>query len=391
MLAGLIFATEDAEDRPDSLSATLPFGGSTLLEYQARLLAAVGVTHMLVAVSRMTPALLGATSRIAQKGVTVDVVRSAEEAAAKTHPLAELIVVADSLVTTDAVVEWIASEGHEALLVARDGDGTPGIERVDSSHSWAGLARIPAVRLSNVASMPEDYDFQSTLLRHVAQSGAMHLLLPAGTGRTRHGVERNSGALLRRSKSVLAALGDRRTAWVDRYVYTPITGLTLPHLVARGVPGWATIAAGMAAGVLAAGLLWVGYVTFGLIAAFGGAAIFSTGSMLSWLRGEDASAKAQERAIGGVAALSALLLGIGAWRVTSAGTGVVLALVLIGLVALSDRVPAVRHRWWGTAGAYPVLFLPFALLGWGVAGLAAAVCYSFATLAAAIEGSRKQP
>ena len=32
MLAGLIFATEDAEDRPETLAATLPFCGSTLIE-----------------------------------------------------------------------------------------------------------------------------------------------------------------------------------------------------------------------------------------------------------------------------------------------------------------------------------------------------------------------
>ena len=70
------------------------------------------------------------------------------------------------------------------------------------------------------------------------------LLLPPATGRTRHGVERNSAALLRRSKSVLAALGDRRTAWTDRFLFTPITGWTLPQLVARGVPAWGVTLAG---------------------------------------------------------------------------------------------------------------------------------------------------
>ena len=69
----------------------------------------------------------------------------------RSHPLAQVIVVADGLVTTDAVIEWIASESHEALLVARDGDAGGGIERVDASHSWAGLARVPAARLADVA------------------------------------------------------------------------------------------------------------------------------------------------------------------------------------------------------------------------------------------------
>ncbi|HWK36914.1 hypothetical protein [Sphingomonas sp.] len=390
MLAGLIFATEDAEDRPDSLAATLPFGGSTLIEYQARLLAAVGVTHLMVAVSRVTPALLGATSRIGAKGIAVDVVRSAEEAAAKAHPLSQIIVFADGLVTTDAVVEWIASEGHEALLVARDGDGTPGVERVDATHSWAGLARVPAARLTDVAAMPDDYDFQSTLLRHSAQAGAVQLLLPAGTGRTRHGVERSAAALLRRSQSVLAALGDRRTAWVDRFIFTPITGWTLPQLVARAVPGWGVLAAG---GVLTlAGLVllyrqvaWPGLALVGIATA-----AFSTGSTLSWLRGEDGRARLQERAIGIVSGLAALLLGVSAWRESGDGSGIVLAVTLIALVALIERVPAPRRRWWGTPAAYLPLLLPFAMLGYPATGLAAAALYALASLAAAIEQSREQ-
>lgn len=391
MLAGLIFATEDAEDQPGTLAATLPFGGSTLIEYQARLLAAVGVRHLLVVVSRVTPALLGATNRIGGKGLTVDVVRTAREAAAKAHPLSQLIVFADGLVTTDAVVEWIASEAHEALLVARDGDdGAAGVERVDSSHSWAGLARVPAVRLTDVAVMPEDYDFQSTLLRHSAQAGAVQLLLPPATGRTRHGVERNAAALLRRSKSVLAALGDRRTAWVDRFVFTPITGWTLPQLVARSVPGWALLAAGGALTLGGLALLYRLVAWPGLALIVVATAAFSTGSMLSWLRGEDARARLLERAIGAAAALGALLLGLAAWRGSGDTAGIALAVTLIGLVALVERVPGERRRWWGTPGAYPLLLLPFAVVGYPTLGLAAAAVYAFASLAGAIEGSRQK-
>ena len=388
MLAGLIFATDDAEDRPDALAATLPFGGSTLIEYQARLLATVGVTHLMVAVSRVTPALLGATSRIAGRGITVDVVRSAEEAAAKSHPLAQVIVVADGLVTTDAVIEWIASESHEALLVSRDGDGSAGIERVDASHSWAGLARVPAKRLADVAAMPDDYDFQSTLLRHSTQAGAVQLLLPAATGRTRHGVERNAAALLRRSKSVLAALGDRRTAWIDRFVFTPITGLTLPQLVARNVPGWAMVAGGSLVTLGAVALFYPGMAAPALLATVVATIIFSTGSMLGWLRGEDWQARAQDRAIAWVAAVAVVLSGIVAWRASGDGAGPVAALTLVAAAALSERVPAARRRWWATPGAYPLLLLPFAAAGYLAAGLVVGAGYAFVSLGAAIEASR---
>ncbi|RRB47282.1 hypothetical protein, partial [Escherichia coli] len=67
MLAGLIFATEDADDRAGVLAATLPFGGLTLIEFQARLLVAAGATHIILVVARMTPELLGAISRIGRR------------------------------------------------------------------------------------------------------------------------------------------------------------------------------------------------------------------------------------------------------------------------------------------------------------------------------------
>ena len=81
MLAGLIFAIEEASDRPGTLVATLPFGGMTLLEYQVRLLSGAGAQHVLVAVGKMTPALLSAVSRASRRDLFVEIVRSAEEAA----------------------------------------------------------------------------------------------------------------------------------------------------------------------------------------------------------------------------------------------------------------------------------------------------------------------
>jgi hypothetical protein len=389
MLAGLIFATDDADDRPDALAATLPFGGMTLIEYQARLLAAVGASHLMIAVSRVTPALLGAVSRIGERGVAVDVVRSAGEAAAKAHPLAQVIVLADGLVTTDAVIEWVAAAPHEALLVSRDGDGTRG-ERVDAGHVWAGLARVPSQRIAEVAAMPDDYDFQSTLLRQAAAAGAHQLVLPAATARTRHGVERSAAALMRRSKSVLAALSDRRTAWVDRAIFTPLTSFALPQLVQRGVPGWALVLGAAAAAVASLALFVFEKPGAGVALALVAIAQLSTGAMLARLRGEDRAARLQERAVAALSAVAVLLTGALATRDGEDRAGFVLALVIAGLAALVERTTSARKRWWGTPAAYPVLLVVPALAGWSEAGLAALAVYAFATLAAAIEAGRKK-
>ncbi len=149
MLAGLIFATEDAESHGEGLAATLPFGGMTLVEYQARLLIAAGVTHLLVAVSRVTPALLGSVARVERRGITVDVVRSAEEAAAKAHPLADVIVIADALVTTDTVVTAMAGERADTILVTERRCGQRG-DRTDRCRTSLGGGRAPVEPPSGV-------------------------------------------------------------------------------------------------------------------------------------------------------------------------------------------------------------------------------------------------
>ena len=62
MLSGRLFAIDDADDRPGRLTATLPFAGVTLIEYQARLLIAAGAAQIIIVVARLTPELLGAIS-----------------------------------------------------------------------------------------------------------------------------------------------------------------------------------------------------------------------------------------------------------------------------------------------------------------------------------------
>ena len=161
MLAGLLFAIHDADDRPDRLAATLPFSGVTLIEYQARLLIAAGVSQIIIVVARMTPELLGAINRIGRRGVSVDTVRSAMEAGEKLHPLAPVLMLGDGLVTTDAIVKAMAVEDGDCLLVVPESDAGPGFERVGGQMAWAGVARLSSSRIAEVAGLPQDYDLRS--------------------------------------------------------------------------------------------------------------------------------------------------------------------------------------------------------------------------------------
>ena len=391
MLAGLIFATEDADDRPGVLAATLPFGGLTLVEFQARLLIGAGASQIILVVARMTPELLGAINRIGRRGVSVDAVRTATEVAEKLHPLARLVVVADGLVTTEEIVAQLASEGDDALLVVDDRDAPPGFERLGAMTAWAGLARLDPRHIGEVAALPRDYDFQSTLLRVAAQGGAAHVRLPAPD--PTHGIFRDSRDLASRGKAILAALVAPPIRWADRFILAPLVRLALPRLVARAVPTPVPGGAGVTLAALGCGAIWMGWPGSGLALAILGIIAFSIGAVLAWLRDEDGLVTFGRSGTLLLAALIAILLGHSAKLTDGTTTGLAIAVGGIVAAGLVERAggTAIRRRWWASPVAYPLVMLPLVAGGQIVAALAIAASYAALTLAAAIEALREKP
>lgn len=392
MLAGLIFAVQDADDRPGMLAATLPFAGMTVIEYQARLLIAAGASQIVIVVARLTPELLGAVARIGRRGVTIDSVRSAAEAAARLHPLAHLMVLADGLVTTDAVLAPIASGEGDALLVVAEGESSAGYELIGGGDAWAGVARLDGARLAEVAAMPRDYDVQSSLLHVAAQAGAVRLMLPEDERRGGHGIERRGDTLETRSRAVVSALLAARTGWFDRWIVRPLARVVLPPLMRRHVPtpGLASAAGGL--GLLGLVALWAGQLTLGLLASLSAVAAAKLAASFAWLRDEAALSRAMAVLIAGVPGFAALLLGRAVDADTGELTGLVLALALIAAGGLGERA-ATRERpsWWGDPPAYLVVLAACTLIGFPTAGLVAAALYATVTLTLAVEALRRLP
>jgi len=389
MLAGLLFATHDADDRPGQLTATLPFGGTTLVEYQARLVAAVGASQLVVVVGRLTPELIGALGRIARRGITVDSVRSAEEAAAKLHPLARVLMLADGLVTTQEIVDGVAAQADDALLVVEAAHASPRYERLGGGTAWAGIARIDARRIAEVAALPRDYDLQSTTLRLADQARAAHLVLPSGAVADGHGIERGGGALAERGRAVLAATVADRRNWFNAAVIAPIARGLVPRLVARGI---GTIAVGAGSAALGVGGILAtlfGAPKIGLAAALVAAVGLGLTRVLASLRDEESLGPAATTGQAVVAALVAMALG---WSLFVGGSAVapLLALVAVVAAALVERAAtrSRRHRWWGGPPAFLLVTAVCTVAGAPLAGLGVAALYATATLAAAIESLR---
>jgi hypothetical protein len=388
MLAGLLFADHEAVDRAGQLTATLPFGGVTLIEYQARLLLNAGAAQLVVSVGRLTPELLGALARIGKRGLTVDAVRSAEEAAGKLHPLARVVMLADGLVTTQDVIDRFAQEGGDALLVMNTEGAPRGYERLGGGAAWAGVARIPARRIVEVAALPRDYDLSSTTLRLADQARADHLPLTNESVRDGHAIEHSASALASRGRAVLAATVSDRRNWFNAFALAPIAKLVAPRLVERGVATAAVAAAGGVMGATGAVLVGAGMTASGLIVALIGCLSLGLGRVLASLRDETGLARAQTLATAIVPAAATAALG---WTL-DAPLALASAVALLYLGAIGERaVQRPRRRgWWGSPPAYLLLLTIGALAGSGMAGLLAATLYAAATLAAAVESTRPE-
>ena len=393
MLAGLLFAIHDADDRPDRLAATLPFSGVTLIEYQARLLIAAGVSQIIIVVARMTPELLGAINRIGRRGVSVDTVRSAMEAGEKLHPLAPVLMLGDGLVTTDAIVKAMAVEDGDCLLVVPESDAGPGFERVGGQMAWAGVARLSSSRIAEVAGLPQDYDLQSSLLRFAVQSRAAHVLLPTDAVRGGHGIERQARTLEERGRAVLMTIVSGRRGWFDRFVLAPIARLALPLLVDRGAGGTTVGAAGAALGVAGLVTIGVGLPSIGLMLSLVGCIALALGSVLSGLRDDASMARWQTLGIGGVATASILVFAFFVSGYAGNNTALAIGTALVAIGALAERAILERERqlWWGSPTAYLLIVALFAILGFPVFGLGVTAVYATATLAVVIERLRRTP
>ena len=390
MLAGLLFAVEEAADSPGRLGATLPFAGATLVEFQARLLIGEGASQIVVLVSRLTPELAGAINRIARRGVSVDAVRSAREAAEKLHPLARVLVLADGLVTTRDVLAPFVCEGRDTLLVTSDAQALPGLDRVGRDAIWAGVARVSRTRIDEVAELPGDYDMQSSLLRVAAQGGALHFPLGSGRVRESHAIERSSERLVARNQAVLSALVSGVDSWADRYLTAPVVSAALPLLLRREVPARAAAAGAGVVVVAALGALGWGWAIAGLALLWAGGTAQNGAGALAWLADDVPGVRWIARARAGAAALGTVLLGFAEARATLAAAPLIAALWLVAAVLIAERVAvAARKRWWVSPAALPVVLLPFALIGQPLAGLLMAGGYAAASLLSAVEEQRR--
>ncbi len=231
------------EDEAGGLRGLLPLAGRTLVEYQARCLAAIGAAPLVVLVERVPVALNDAIERLRGEGIAVVLVSDGTEAASRFEAGSQLIMLADGVVPDMGDLELLLAEADNAILTVPDDGEHLGFERIDSEQRWAGLARVDSNMLGATAAMLGDWDLPSTLLRRTIQAGARLLPSVSGEGRGPF-LASNHEALASYERRLLIASRTARKDVVGRYILPLVEELATERLMETGVrPVWLVQAA----------------------------------------------------------------------------------------------------------------------------------------------------
>jgi len=389
-LGALIAAYGQVHGDGETLRATLPLVGATLLEHQVRLARRVGANHVVVLVERVPADLTAALDRLRRDGIAVDVARNAADAADRFHPEERLLVIADGCLAGEPLLARVAEAPSPTLVTVPDHGERHAFERIDALTRWGGLALIDGARLRRTVAMLGEWDMLSTLLRRTLQegptridafppdsSGGPELLLIADRAAALQGIDLR---LIRASRR-------RATTWPRRYLFPPIEELALRPLTGRSIdPTWFA-AAGVAAAFLSVPAALAGWPWASLIL------LLLTGPLVAIAHRLAATRLAVVRRAGllgglrdGAAAAALLALGYYLMPVNGWGIALAAAVTVAGGAAL-----AVERRTLAALGAPPPpvwlasvdgliwVMLPFAAAGRWDAGVGALILYALAS------------
>lgn len=226
------------EDDAGGLRALLPLAGRTLIEFQARCLAAAGAAPLTVLVERVPPALNEAFERLRSEGIAVVPVSDGNEAASRFEAGSQLILLADGVAPDMGDLEALLEESDGAIVTVPDDEAHADFERIDAQHRWAGLAKADANMLGATAAMLGDWDLQSTLLRRVVQAGARLIPSHPGEGRGPF-LASDEAAMGGYERRLLVASRTAREDAVSRYLLPVVEEVATERLMETGLkPAW---------------------------------------------------------------------------------------------------------------------------------------------------------
>ncbi len=324
------------EDDSGGLRALLPLAGRTLIEYQARCVAATGAAPIVVVVERVPQALQDAFERLRLDGIGVVPVSDVHEAVSRFEAGATILMLGDGIAPTAGLITTMSEEAEPAIATVPDDESHAAFERIDSGARWAGVALVDAKTLGSTAAILGDWDLQSTLLRRTLQDGARRWPVGGENGAEPLLVER-AEQLDDFQRTLLAGSREPRRDWASRYVLAPVEEFATEQLMETGVrPLWLVWAA-LTLTFGAAGAFSRGWLVTGLILLVLATPLDIVAGRLATLRLKPLPKRMLSRRLLWPAAGLALLT-LGMWESRHGGWGAIMAAIAAAAFAEAARI-----------------------------------------------------
>ena len=326
------------EDDSGGLRALLPLAGRTLLEYQARCVAAAGAAPIVVIVERVPQALQDAFERLRLDGIGVFPVSDVHEAVSRFEAGSMLLLIGDGVAASADLVTVLAEEPEPAVATLPDDAEHEAFERIDAQARWAGVAVVNAQTLGSTAAMLGDWDLQSTLLRRAIQEGALRV--PVAEGSSEPLIAERPEQLEEFQRKLIAGSRQVRTDWASRFVLPPVEEFATEQLMETGIrPGW--LIWGALALTLAGALAFSrGWIVVGVVLLILSTPLDTIASRLATLRLRPLPARMPSRALLWPAAGIALLA-LAYWESRQpSGWGALMAAISAAAFAQAARTEA---------------------------------------------------
>lgn len=244
-------------EQPPGLGLT---GGISLLERQVRMALKAGAEAVWL-VAPALPADLGA--RLAAEPAcwrATDSAQLAERLAGETR---DVLLMAPGLLADERLVAAMAAEPCAPLLLTFSGEAPAGAERLDSASHWAGIARLPAAMVTEVAADLGEWELSGTLLRAAVEAGAARLPVEEislyAANRRRDvpmiwAMPADAAARAAGTEALLASAQKGCLDWPARFLHPPVENLLVRLLLPTPItPNMVTLLTG----VLGAAAIWL--------------------------------------------------------------------------------------------------------------------------------------
>jgi hypothetical protein len=240
--------------------------GTPRIEFQIRRARAAGSAHAVVLAERVSADLVDSVARLRREGLSIDIARTATDAAEFIHPDEAVLLLASDLLVAPERLSELVSQRPPTLLCVRDDPENERFERIDATARWTGYALVDGDFLRRTVAMIADWDLASTLMRRAVQDGGKRLTLMSEDVRRELVTIDDPAAAQRAGKQLIAATIVPNAGWATRWFLGPLARLFAGFAGELGIEArWITLA-GMIIFGLATLFALAGWIVASLVA-----------------------------------------------------------------------------------------------------------------------------